>query len=752
MHAGFSAEASQAIRLARDESERIRHYYVGVEHLFIGICAAAGESVRSVLRSRGVDPGVLIRLKSQMQPDECLPIWGTSLIQTPRLERVLAAAQGAARRRGEDAGLRDLLLAVIAEERSLPMRICRELGVDPAPLRRAIEELPVTDSTEAPVRPAAGMTPNLDRFGRDLTWLAANGRLDPLIGRESELHAMALVLRKKTQNNILIVGEAGTGKSHLVEGFAQRLADDSRGVFDGLNGKRIVEIDLNAMVAGTTYRGDFEARLDGVIREAMDPDIILFIDEFHLVMNAGSASGSAGASQVLKPYLARGEIRCIGATTQDEYARFVETDKALVRRFETITLCEPDAAGTLAILRGLSGAYRRHHAVEILDDALQASVDYSARYMPGRRFPEKAIELLDVACAQVSATGASPKRVGRAEIASIISQRTGVNPAVDGDVRNQLAGLRERLRERIAGQDDAIDVVVEAIRNARLGLVQPGRPLAVILLCGMSGVGKTEMARAMADLLFPGGDGLLRFEMSEFSEPISVSSLIGAPPAYAGHEEGGALTNAVRRNPCRVLLLDEIDKAHPTVWRLLLQVFEEGKLTDRNQRETDFSNTFIVMTSNLGAAEFAGRSRFGFGGMAGNDRYRELAAAARSAVERAFSAEFRNRIDEIVVFRPLDRSALRRIVDIELKKVLSRPGLAEHGITLSLADSVYEQVIAAGYHPEFGAREIKRAVSRLIVRGLGNFLAGGVPPGAAIIASAAARGIEFKIGGKRDAG
>lgn len=751
MFSGFSAQAKAALQSAREECERSKQYYIGVEHLFLGLCETAGNPLREALRELCVDPEVVARIRQEMGVEVDEPLWGNSVIQTPRLQRVLQiAGRLCVQKKRTQVSPYHLMLAILAEPKSLPMRLCAQMGVDLIGLQYAVEELAETDARiEIDTTPTTVRTPTLDRFGRDLTWLARARRLDPLIGRESEIEKLALILRKKTQNNALIIGEAGAGKTHLVEGLAEEIVFPKLEATKTLKGKRIIEIDLNSLVAGTTYRGDFEARLEAILKEAKDPDIILFIDEFHMILSAGAASGSQGAAQVLKPYLARGEIRCIGATTNDEYSKFIESDKAFTRRFETVTLREPTGEETVEILNGLASVYEKHYYVYIEEDALQACVEFGARYIRNRCFPEKAIELLDLACAQESLGKTEQTLIQRKDIARIIFQKTGVRPLADQNVKEFLASLADRLAQRVIGQPEVIGAVVNVIRNAQLGLTRPDRPQGVLLLCGPSGVGKTELARAVSDELFPGRNSLIQFNMSEYTEPMAVTALIGAPPAYVGFEQGGSLTEAVRRNPFSVVLLDEIEKAHSDIWKLLLQVFDEGRIMDRNRRMADFTNTLIFMTSNLGAEELTSKARPGFvsaGAGSGDLQYGRLEAAARSAVEKTFSREFRNRIDEILAFRPLTTSVLRKIIDKEVSEICQRSGLRQSGVVLRLDESAYHEIIGAGYSIQYGARELRRVIDRMILAPLGAYLSGGkVPAGSVVVAAVRSGRTEFSL-------
>ena len=751
MFSEFSAQAKAALQIAREECERSKQYYLGVEHLFLGLCATADPALLAHLLEFGIEPAVIMRLRHELRIEDEEPPWGNSVIQTPRLQHVLQVSQWLCdQQKHRLVTSTHLMLAILTEPKSLPIRLCEHVGVDLAGFRHAIAGLAEADlATEMATTTTAAKTPFLDRFGRDLTWLANTYRLDPLIGRDHEIETLALILRKKTQNNALIIGEAGTGKTHLVEGLAAELAFPRLEATKLLKGKRIIEIDLNSLVAGTTYRGDFEARLESLLKEAKDPNIILFIDEFHLILGAGAASGSQGAAQILKPYLARGEIRCIGATTNEEYGRFVEGDKAFTRRFEMVRLREPNRTETLAILQGLTAAYEKYHHVCITDDALQACIEFSERYLRNRCFPEKAIELLDLACAQASLGTDGTPMIERKDIAQIIFQKTGLRPLVDQSVRGFLANLAERLAQRVMGQPEAIVAVVNGIRNAQLGLLRADRPQGVFMLCGSSGVGKTELVRAIADEVFPGSNNLIQINMSEYTEPMAVAALIGAPPGYVGHEQGGLLTEAVRRNPFSVVLFDEIEKAHPDVWKLLLQVFDEGRILDRNQRVADFTNSFIFMTSNLGAEELTRLARPGFvrpenGATEVQDE--RLRASVQSAVEKTFSSEFRNRIDEMLVFRPLTVAVLRKIIEKELSEIRQRAGLRQLGVSLRLHESAYQEIIRLGYSLQYGARELERVINRVILAPLGAYLSEeDIPKNAVIVAAVQAGRTAFSL-------
>jgi len=607
------------------------------------------------------------------------------------------------------------------------------------------------EGAEAQPQPgAARPTPFLDRFGRDLTRLARDGKLDPVIGRREEMKSLARVLTQKRKSNAILVGEAGVGKTCIVEGLAQRIV--SQNPPPALQEKRLVEVSMAALVAGARYRGDFEQRMQGLIQEASaGDDIILFIDEIHTVMGAGG-EGSADAANILKPALARGELHCIGATTVGEYRKFIEKDPAFERRFEVVWVSEPGREEALEIVRGVRPKFEEHHGIQITDEAIQAAVELAIRYLPDLRLPDKAIDLIDQACAAVRLRGFSTQKsrsqprshrreevanIGRAEIAAVVAQRCRVPvERLAEDEAKRLLRMEEALCQRVMGQDEAVRAVAEAIRTARAGLKDPRRPVGVFLFAGSTGTGKTELAKALAEFLFGDEPRLIRVDMSEYMEKHAVSRLIGAPPGYIGHDEEGQLTGPVRTNPYSVVLFDEVEKAHPDVMNIFLQIFDDGRLTDARGRHVSFSETVIILTSNLGSVAAAPSRHMGFGA---DDAKAERETDQREAYRQQIMAVIRqslrpelfNRIQHVVFFYPLDESVVRRIVDKILDSVRQR--LSQRKINIELTAAAYALLMREGFDPQYGAREMERAVDRLIVQPLGKaVLEGRIREGATV--------------------
>ena len=636
-------------------------------------------------------------------------------------------------------------------------------------------------------------TRRLDRYGRDLTAAARAGRLDPVIGRENEIEQLLEVLSRRTKNNPVLIGDPGVGKTAIVDGLAQRIAEGA--VPDPLRDRRVIALDLAGMVAGTKYRGEFEERLTAVIDEvtAAARMVVLFLDELHTVIGAGAGAegGAMDASSMLKPALARGDLQLIGATTVDEYRRHIERDPALERRFQPILVAEPSVADTIAILRGVRKRYELHHRVRVTDEATDAAARLSDRYLTGRFLPDKAIDLIDRASARVRLRGTAPNEDIRAlqqrveqltrakdvavdaedyeraealtqeldlaivaletaragstrppevsadDVADIVARTTGIPVAQLTEVeRRRLLHLEEQLRRRIIGQDEAVEAVADAIRASRAGLKHPGRPVGSFLFLGPTGVGKTELARALAETLFGSEQQLIRIDMSEFQDRHTVSRLVGAPPGYAGHEEGGQLTDAIRRTPYAVVLLDEIEKAHADVSNILLQVFDAGQLTDSRGRTANFTNAVIIMTSNLGAEALLAAA-------SARRPVEELREPLMATVRRHFRPEFLNRIDEIVLFRGLDPAQLRTITELLVEQTRQR--LAARNITLHLDDSAFDWLAARGYQPEFGARPLRRVISRELDRKLSRLLvAGDLRDGQQVRVSVAGEGLQLR--------
>ena len=760
----FTSTALGAIRLAQENAVRLGHCYVGSEHLLLGLACQEYSLAARLLGEAGADSrslrAAVVQLVGAGAP-------GPTLRQglTPRCCQVIRRAAEECRRLGGPAvGAEHLLLGVLLEPDSSAARLLGACEVDREGLRRAVhaalggeEGVPRPIRSREPER-VSGDTRQLDQCARDLTRMAAEGRLDPVIGREEELGRVIQILSRRTKNNPALIGEPGVGKTAVAEGLALAIADGAAPAH--LLGKRVCALDLSAMVAGTKYRGEFEEKLKHVLQEVRRAgNIILFIDELHTIVGAGSAEGAIDAANILKPALSRGEIQVLGATTLDEYRRYIEKDSALERRFQPVTVREPSREETLAILRGLRGRYETHHHLTITDGALTAAVDLSIRYLPQRFLPDKAIDLVDEAASRARLstrvlpeelqkleeravqTGRqlaeairkqdfeeaamlrdaegdfrreleagkrrwqaehAPRTVGEEHIRAVLSQWTGV-PVSDPTERDRraLATLEETLHRELLGQDEAARAVARAVRRGRLGLKDPRRPVGCFLLLGPSGVGKTQLCRALASALFGSQDALLRFDMSEYMEGHSVSRLIGSPPGYVGHDEGGQLTERVRRNPWSVVLLDELEKAHRDVWSILLQVMEEGVLTDAQGRRTDFRNTVLVMTSNLGAQHFRAQGRLGFLPEEGTDRAAvERAVLAES--RRTFAPEFLNRLDGTLVFHPLDGDSLAAIT----RQLLDQTGerLSALGVSLQVEEEAVRLLARAGSDRDYGAR------------------------------------------------
>ena len=767
----FTSTALGAIRLAQENAVRLGHCYVGSEHLLLGLACQEYSLAARLLGEAGADSrslrAAVVQLVGTGAP-------GPTLRQglTPRCCQVIRRAAEECRRLGGPAvGAEHLLLGVLLETESSGVRLLGACEVDRESLRRAVyAALGGEEGVSRPIRSreperASGDTRQLDQCARDLTRMAAEGRLDPVIGREEELDRVIQILSRRTKNNPALIGEPGVGKTAVAEGLALAIADGAAPAH--LLGKRVCALDLSAMVAGTKYRGEFEEKLKHVLQEVRRAgNIILFIDELHTIVGAGSAEGAIDAANILKPALSRGEIQVLGATTLDEYRRYIEKDSALERRFQPVTVREPSREETLAILRGLRGRYETHHHLTITDGALTAAVDLSIRYLPQRFLPDKAIDLVDEAAsrARLSAralpeelqkleeravqTGRqlaeairkqdfeeaamlrdaegdfrreleagkrrwqaehAPRAVGEEHIRAVLSQWTGV-PVSDPTERDRraLATLEETLHRELLGQDEAARTVARAVRRGRLGLKDPRRPVGCFLLLGPSGVGKTQLCRALASALFGSQEALLRFDMSEYMEGHSVSRLIGSPPGYVGHDEGGQLTERVRRNPWSVVLLDELEKAHRDVWSILLQVMEEGVLTDAQGRRTDFRNTVLVMTSNLGAQHFRAQGRLGFLPEEGADRA-AVERAVLAEARRTFAPEFLNRLDGTLVFHPLDGDSLAAIT----RQLLDQTGerLSALGVSLQVEEDAVRLLARAGSDRDYGARPLRRAIA-----------------------------------------
>ncbi|MEK7281379.1 MAG: AAA family ATPase [Chloroflexota bacterium] len=763
----FTEQAQEALTLSQELVRRYHHNQWDVEHVFLALLSQDSSLALQVFQELGVDGERLkTQLESALEQAPKLTFEGTQLYSTPRVVHLLeAAAAEAERMKDEYVGVEHLLLSITAEKAGASAQLLRQAGVTQEKLYQALQHIRgghrVTDPR------AESKYRSLEKYGRDLTEMARAGKLDPVIGREDVIRRVMQVLIRRTKNNPVIIGEAGVGKTAIAEGLAQKIV--SGDVPTSLKGKRMVALDMAAMVAGSKFRGEFEERLKAVIDEVRQAggEVILFIDEIHTVVGAGAAEGAIDASNILKPALARGELQCVGATTLDEYRQSIEKDSALERRLQPVYLDEPGVELTIEMLKGLRPKYEAHHKVKVTDLALEAAAKLSHRYLTERHLPDKAVDLVDEAASRlrIEAESAPPEikaleeriqrlsseeesasqlreyervaqlkverlkvteeyeqskgewlkgkkidmLVDEEDIAELVSTWTGIpmSRMLEGE-RGKLLHMEARLHERLIGQDEAVKAVSESIRRARAGLKDPKRPIGSFIFLGPTGVGKTELARALAEYLFDDEGTMIRLDMSEYMEKHTVSRLIGSPPGYIGYEEGGQLTEAVRRRPYRVILLDEMEKAHPDVANILLQIMEDGRLTDGHGHTVDFKNTVVIMTSNLGTQEWQ-QSGFGFTKET-RDEEKRMKSAVEKALRQSFRLEFLNRIDEIIVFHPLTQEQLKKIVELMISQVQKR--LEESKVRLELSEAAKDYLVKEGYDPVFGARPLRRAIQR----------------------------------------
>jgi ATP-dependent Clp protease ATP-binding subunit ClpC len=780
MYERFTDRARKVMQLANQEAQRFNHEYIGTEHILLGLVKEGSGVAANVLKNLDIDlRKIRLEVEKIVQSGPDMVTMG-KLPQTPRAKKVIEYSIEEARNLNHNyVGTEHLLLGLLREQEGVAAQVLMNLGLKLEDVREEVLNLlghnMATEESggtggERQASKGKSKTPALDSFGRDLTELARQGKLDPVIGRANEIERVIQVLSRRTKNNPVLLGEAGVGKTAIVEGLAQLVVDSN--VPELLRDRRIVVLDLAMMVAGTKYRGQFEERIKAVMNEVRRAkNTILFIDELHTLVGAGGAEGAIDASNVLKPALARGEIQCIGATTLDEYRKYIEKDGALERRFQQIIVNPPSKDEAIEILKGLRDRYEAHHRVQIKDEALNQAVELSDRYISGRCLPDKAIDVIDEAGARVRLKAMTrppdlkdldtqieqlnqEKETAVAEqdfekaaslrdqadklkkkkenitrewrekskeidgvvdeevIAEVVSKMTGVPlKRLEDNETQRLLSMEDELHKAVVSQHEAIQAIAKAVRKSRAGLKDPKRPIGSFIFAGPTGVGKTLLAKRLAAFMFGDENALVQIDMSEYSEKHNVSRLIGAPPGYIGYEEGGQLTEKIRRRPYSVVLLDEIEKAHPEVWNMLLQIMEEGRLTDNVGRVIDFKNAILIMTTNIGAEQIAGRQEFGLHTLARRNEestYEGMKSKLKAEMEKNFRPEFLNRVDDIIVFRSLNKQDLKRIIDIELEKVTKR--LREKGLLLVMLDEAKEFLIDKGTSLEFGARPLRRAI------------------------------------------
>lgn len=746
--ARFTERASGAIAAARDAAASLGHSYIGTEHLLLGIAAETEGLGARLLSGQGLDMASLTRLVAAEMGSGApgAPEQGLTSNAAAAIER----AAEEARRHGQGyVGTEHLLLGVLRLPDCAAVRLLNASGRAPDTIYTEILDLfgspesrpgrQESGRSQAPFRPPyrRAETRVLDQYSRDLTLIAGGGGADPVVGREREISRVIQILSRRTKNNPVLVGEPGVGKTAVAEGLARRVARGE--VPDTLKNRRIVTLDLASMLAGTKYRGDFEDRVKCIIKEVQRAgDVIVFIDELHTIVGAGSAEGAIDAANILKPALGRGEIQVIGATTPEEYRKHIEKDAALERRFQPVDVPEPDEACCVRMLRALRGSLETHHGLQITDEAISAAVRLSVRYICDRFLPDKAIDLLDEAASHVRLESGPQARqtVEASDVADVVSAWTGVPAsAISEPESERLLRLEEALHRRVIGQDEAVSAVARAIRRGRVGLSDPRRPMGSFIFLGPTGVGKTELCRALAEAVYGDRDALIRLDMSEYMEKHAVSKLIGSPPGYVGYGEGGQLTERVRRRPWSVVLFDEIEKAHEDVYNLLLQIMEDGRLTDSAGRRADFRSTIVVMTSNIGAKAITeDRPALGFSG-APRDGDGAVKEAVMAELRRTFRPEFLNRVDDTIVFRRLSREDVRKIARGMTEAVCGR--MRELGVELRVTDEALDLLAERGFDPAYGARPLRRQISALLEDPAADaILTGRAAPGDRLIATA----------------
>ncbi len=789
----FTQRARRVLTLAQEDAERLNHNYIGTEHLLLGLLQEESGVAGRVLRGMGLNPRRVRDMVERMAGTGKRGI-RTSPELTPRTKRVIELAVDEARRMGHHyIGTEHLLLGLIRQGESVAIDILKKMSIDPQRIRqethKLIQESPVYASGERQ-RPSEkrrdkkSKTPLVDQLATDLTAKAEEGKLDPVIGRETEIERVIQILSRRTKNNPALIGEPGVGKTAIVEGLAQRIVNGETP--EPLLDKRVLQLDVGSLVAGTMYRGQFEERLKRVIEELKESDSVLFIDEVHMLVGAGSAGSSVDAANILKPALARGELQCIGATTLNEYRRNIESDAALERRFQPIVVEEPTIEETIDILHGIRRAYEEHHKLRISDAALEAAAHFSARYVPDRYLPDKAIDLIDETAARVrmyktplsanlresfgALRGVQQEResalkearyedaadlrererellekieqlrlgwqdmdagpeVNADDIAEVLAMWTGIPVMqIAAEESERLLQMEDALHERIIGQDEAIETIAKAVRRARAGLKDPKRPIGSFIFLGPTGVGKTELTKALAEFMFGSEEALIQLDMSEFMERHSVARLVGAPPGYIGYEDAGQLTEALRRRPYSIVVFDEVEKAHPEAFNMLLQIMEEGHLSDARGRRVDFRNAIIIMTSNIGADLIKRQTTLGFAPRRDEKKeqvqaYEEMRDKLMGQLKRVFRPEFLNRVDGTIVFKALSKEEITQIVELELDKVRER--LREHHISLELTDAARALLADEGFDPDYGARPLRRVIQYRVEDALSDGLLSG---------------------------
>ena len=793
----FTNSAQNVIEIAKEIAVELGHNYIGTEHILYGLAEEENGVASKVLENQGVTPdNVLEEIENLIGRDDEKEI--TSLSFTPRTKRIIENAFVEARKLdSEYIGTEHILIGIMREADSIAVRIMLDLGVNPQKLYneivKVLEEDENINNQEGNSNKNSGSfnsTPTLNQYGTDLTKEASMGKLDPVIGRKNEIERVVQILSRRTKNNPCLIGEPGVGKTAVVEGLAEKIVQGD--VPELLKNKRVVTVDLSSMVAGAKYRGDFEERIKKALNEVKKAgDVILFIDEIHTIVGAGSAEGAIDAANILKPLLARGEIQLIGATTLNEYRKYIEKDSALERRFSPVTVNEPTHEETVQILKGIRDKYEAHHNIKITDEAINSAVELSSRYINDRFLPDKAIDLIDEASSKIRLTSLEePESIKELEnkiqnmnqekegavkiqkfekaaklrdevnslkeelekeknkwknkktktipklteedIAKVIASWTGIPAAkITQDENKKLKNLDKELHKRVIGQNEAVEAVAKAIRRSRVGLKNPNRPIGSFLFLGPTGVGKTELSKALAESLFGTEDSIIRIDMSEFMEPHSVAKLIGAPPGYVGFDDGGQLTEKIRRKPYSAILFDEIEKAHPDVMNMLLQILEDGRLTDSQGRTVNFKNTVIIMTSNIGARLITDKKSLGFANSSEEDEtkeYEDIKKNVMAELKKELRPEFINRIDDIIVFHKLNDDEIRSIIDLLLKNVEKR--LVEQGLNIKIDKSVKELIAKKGVDKEFGARPLRRAIQNIVEDKLAEeILDGNIKPG-----------------------